>query len=212
MRPPGFPTPPRPNAPGGPLEPQQGWGPSPGRVLGMPVGAVIAFSGELLGQSKKLAGGTTDLQHYGWKVCDGSPLLISAYPELFAAIGYLFGKGKDGEFRLPDYQGYFLRGVDPGGKVDKDQDQRYRTDKKNQKYDRVGSLQLSALQQHQHVLEQSDSTVSNGVLGPEPVIAPTPQSNSGNVVKGSALTSETETRAINISVYWLIKCRSDAVL
>lgn len=213
MKPPVFPTPPLPCAPGGPLQPQQGWGPAPGRTLGLPVGAVVAFSGELLSQSKKLAGGTTDLQHFGWRLCDGASVLISAYPELFAAIGYLYGTEGNGAFRLPNYEGYFLRAVDPEpGKIDRDLNMRHSTDGKNRTYAGVGSKQGSALEQHQHELMQSDSTVSNGVLGPEPVLAPTGQSQTGDIVKGQVGISQYETRAVNISVYWLIKCRLDAVL
>jgi microcystin-dependent protein len=213
MKAPTAPIPPLPAAPGGPFQPQAGWGPSPGRLIGMPVGTVVAFSGELLSQSKKLEGGTTDLQHFGWRLCDGSTLLISAYPDLFAAIGYIYGKASNGGFRLPNYEGYFLRAVDPSpGVIDRDLDKRKSTDGKNTDYSGVGSKQPSAMQQHEHDLTQSSSTVMTGALGSEPVIAPEGESQTGDIHQGHVGVSQYETRAVNISVYWLIKCRLDAVL
>ncbi len=45
----------------------------------------------------------------GWLLCDGSEVLISAYPELFDAIGYQFGDITTllglGTFKLPDMRG-----------------------------------------------------------------------------------------------------------
>lgn len=47
----------------------------------------------------------------GWLVCNGSAVSRTTYADLFAAIGTTFGAG-DGSttFKLPDYQGDFLRG------------------------------------------------------------------------------------------------------
>jgi hypothetical protein len=51
----------------------------------------------------------------GWLYCDGRELDRRDYPDLFAVIGTLHGSG-DGTttFNLPDYRGFFLRGVDDG--------------------------------------------------------------------------------------------------
>ena len=47
----------------------------------------------------------------GWLVCNGSAISRATYDDLFAAIGTTFGAG-DGSttFKIPDYQGDFLRG------------------------------------------------------------------------------------------------------
>jgi microcystin-dependent protein len=48
----------------------------------------------------------------GWLPCDGRPLSGNEYPELFASIGKLWGRGNGGErdFNLPP-SGLFLRGA-----------------------------------------------------------------------------------------------------
>lgn len=65
-----------------------------------PVGAVISHGGVLAEGSY-------------WMLCNGDVLSEGAYPELFDVIGRTYG-GDEAlkEFRLPDYQGVFLRGAD----------------------------------------------------------------------------------------------------
>ncbi|WP_233164411.1 tail fiber protein [Chromobacterium sp. ASV23] len=55
----------------------------------------------------------------GWVKCDGSLLLRTSYPALFAAIGTTFGAG-DGKttFGVPDLRGEFVRGWCDGRNVD----------------------------------------------------------------------------------------------
>ena len=55
----------------------------------------------------------------GHLICDGSEISRTDYAALFAKIGTTFGAG-DGEttFNLPDYRGYFLRGL--GGNSEPD--------------------------------------------------------------------------------------------
>jgi microcystin-dependent protein len=54
----------------------------------------------------------------GWLLCDGSEVLISSYPELFAVIRYIYGdpnilQGQVGAtFKLPDMRGRFPLGLD----------------------------------------------------------------------------------------------------
>jgi microcystin-dependent protein len=55
----------------------------------------------------------------GWILCDGSSLLRSAYPDLFAAIGTAFGSADGTHFNIPDYRSIFPKGAangqNPGG-------------------------------------------------------------------------------------------------
>ncbi|MGX9697259.1 phage tail protein [Janthinobacterium lividum] len=69
-----------------------------------PVGTVIAFAGATAGAT---------IEAWGWMLCDGRMLDSASYPELYAALGYLYG-GSAGQFQLPDYRGCFLRGHDGG--------------------------------------------------------------------------------------------------
>lgn len=50
-----------------------------------------------------------------WLLCDGSLVLKAIYPDLFDAIGYLFGQpGNQDYFYLPDLSSRFLVGYDQG--------------------------------------------------------------------------------------------------
>jgi microcystin-dependent protein len=64
-----------------------------------PVGAVIPFAGGF------------DKIPDGWLLCNGTIYEITAYPELFATIGYNWGSPDADHFRVPDLRGVFLRGV-----------------------------------------------------------------------------------------------------
>jgi microcystin-dependent protein len=48
----------------------------------------------------------------GWLVCDGSSLLRTSYPRLFAAIGTQFGAADGTHFNLPDLRGKVVAGID----------------------------------------------------------------------------------------------------
>lgn len=64
-----------------------------------PVGAVLAL------------GATIDAAPV-WLPCDGRTLRRAEHEEIFAAIGYDYGRGStDDEFKLPDYRGRFLKGA-----------------------------------------------------------------------------------------------------
>lgn len=138
-----------------------------------------------------------------WMLCDGRYLAPSAYPELFAVLGFLYGKrATDGAFRLPDYRGLFLRGVDAGSGMDPDASQRVGPEG-NSTSSGVGSLQCAAMQDHTHTYK---------------VILQATTSGQGNAA-GQATTTDTtsspdrpalistETRAKNIAVNYIIKYR-----
>ena len=66
-----------------------------------PIGSILAFAGPKENKPE------------GWEVCDGKLLEISKFSELYNKIGLIWGKGdNDLEFRIPNLQGQFLRGVD----------------------------------------------------------------------------------------------------
>jgi hypothetical protein len=74
----------------------------------------------------------------GYLKCDGAQVSRTKYPELFAAIGTIYGEG-DGSstFNLPDLRGEFIRGLDDGRNVDEGRD--------------LGSEQMDQIQGHGHI-------------------------------------------------------------
>lgn len=51
-------------------------------------------------------------------VCDGSEYLAANYPELYGVLGNIYGGTPGTSFIVPDYRGYFLRGLDTESVVD----------------------------------------------------------------------------------------------
>lgn len=136
----------------------------------------------------------------GWMLCDGRALACSAYPELFAVLGYLYG-GQADSFHIPDYRGLFLRGVDAGSGMDPDAASRVGptgtgTDSG------IGSYQCDALQTHTHTYKAV-------------VLAAVSQSgNAAGQASGDLETSPpnkaritAETRPKNLAINYLIKFR-----
>jgi microcystin-dependent protein len=177
----------------------------------VPVGTVVAFAGAILGQEG--AGVTaTSTAPAGWMVCDGRKLHRARFPELFAVIGYRYLRENDKPgalYRVPDLQGYFLRGVDPTNTIDPDNHARRTPAGKDAAAPRVGSTQGCALQLHEHtsMVPQSSGTTP-GQGSPVNMIAVEKQPTTGVVAEhGGPMpeTSQAETRAVNVGVYYIIK-------
>lgn len=80
---------------------------------------------------------------------DGSSLLRTSYPELFAVLGTRYGAVDSAHFNLPDDRGLFIRGLDSGAGVDPDAGSR--TDRGDGTAgDNVGTLQADEFKQHDH--------------------------------------------------------------
>ena len=170
----------------------------------VPVATVIPFAGVVAtGNDQKI--GTTNVEAWGWMVCDGRSLPTNQYPYLFAALGYLYGGGGD-QFNIPDYSGYFLRGLDPDKTVDKDP----RTAPPGGTVKDPGSKQLDALQTHEHIYKavQSATPANNGSAAGPPTGTPTLTEGgptSSLTPPGDVRVSPNETRPVNIAVNFLIK-------
>jgi hypothetical protein len=119
------------------------------------IGTVMAYAGDVpdTGLAVKIqpaAGGASQ-----WLLCNGAALNGnpgSEYVALYAVIGARHGNGSDGgagpNFNLPDYRGYFLRGVtgprtDPKA-IDLDRGDRVENHPGGNSGNIVGSVQLSA--------------------------------------------------------------------
>lgn len=139
----------------------------------------------------------------GWMLCDGRYLSKDGYPELFSVLGYLYGKrSADNAFRLPDYRGLFLRGVDAGSGMDPNASDRVGPEGTGTNSG-VGSLQCAAMQDHTHtykVILQATTSSQGTAAG---------QASTTDVTSSPdkpALVSS-ETRAKNIAVNFIIKFR-----
>lgn len=87
----------------------------------------------------------------GYLLCNGAGQSTSAYPDLFAEIGYTYG-GSGGTFHLPDLRGQFIRGWDAGRGLDPSRG--------------FGSAQADEIKSHKHGItlshEQGGSHDQNG--------------------------------------------------
>jgi len=100
----------------------------------VPVGSVLAYA----------AKDTTQLDVAGWLVCDGRVLSVAKYHELWEAIRFANGGDGTSVFNLPNYQGYFLRGVDQGAGNDPNADSRTAPASLGNPGDNPGSIQSYA--------------------------------------------------------------------
>lgn len=174
----------------------------------VPVGSIIAFAGNV--EKYKASNVDTDfvtqpIESLGWMVCDGTSLNASQYPELYAALGKLYGSSGSGEdtmFCLPDLRGQFLRGLgtDPSS-TEK------RTKAPGGVKNGVGSKQLDALQTHEHNYSEptgampGDKGTAFAAINPKAFTGdPTSKSDPSSIK-----VSKLETRPTNIFVNYLIK-------
>lgn len=156
------------------------------------------------GQGAAVTGGAKALlEAQGWMVCDGRQLLVAAFPRLYAALGNLYGGDVgSGVFCIPDLRGVFVRGVDHGAGADPDLDKRLSPDG-GTAYDGVGSMQLDALQTHEHdYAEPTGSTIADKGSGAYS-IAPAETPTTGPLPP--ARSSDSETRSRNVAVYYIIR-------
>lgn len=99
--------------------------------------------GNMAGQVIAFAG--TDIPE-GWLLCDGREVLQSQYPELFNVIKNTYGSNTAYTFKLPDYRGLFLRGMN-GNRNDNLAD----PDKDSRKGgNNLGSTQFDEFMSHSH--------------------------------------------------------------
>lgn len=70
----------------------------------LPIGSVSAYAGK-----------PSQALQQNWVLCDGGAQSATGeFKDLYAAIGTANGQPSEGQFNLPDFQGYFLRGVSMG--------------------------------------------------------------------------------------------------
>jgi len=105
--------------------------------MAIPAGTIFAWAGNV------------DAIPKGYLPCDGTSYKRNQWPELFAAIGAIWGGDAADNFKVPDLRGRFLRGVDRGaGRDFRARDRR--GDDGRHIGDATGSVQTDALQTHRH--------------------------------------------------------------
>lgn len=139
----------------------------------------------------------------GYLMCNGAGHSTSAYPDLFAAIGYTYG-GSGGTFHVPDLRGQFIRGWDAGRGLDPGRG--------------FGSAQADEYKSHKHGItlshEQGGSHDQNGFpqtdwTGGMVYHSPDQPDGSWNYPNGAgnplSSTGGSETRPKNVALLPIIK-------
>ncbi len=154
------------------------------RTLGLPPGMIMPYAGSSAPS--------------GWLVCDGALVSTTTYAALYAVIGDTYDyddEAGEGEFKLPDLRGEFIRGWDGGGASARGVDTG-RT---------FGSAQAEAINAHKHGMYYADSTAGAGT-------SVSVRKTYGVAVDGAlpykTLENEdagTETRPRNIALLYCIK-------
>jgi microcystin-dependent protein len=114
---------------------------------GVPVGTVVAYAGDKNNVPE------------GWLICDGTSVLQSDYPQLYAAIGSAWG-ASGSSFNVPDLRGMFLRGVNDGRSdayKDPDSGSRVALKAGGNTGDKTGSIQAGETKSHNHSASASNS-------------------------------------------------------
>lgn len=178
---------------------------SPPPTPAPPIGTILAFAGpaSALGENSQ------------WMLCDGRELAVGQYPELHAALGSAWGRGRGaGTFLIPDLRGRFLRGVNyaaTGDYRDPDRDTRGSSAPGGNSGNEVGSLQEDAAGPHHHPISGIADAIGQG-YGAEWVrfhankvpdeTAPV-LSNTGSIQP----PGPAETRPRNVYVNWILRAR-----
>ena len=144
---------------------------------------VSFFSGADPGDIKAVA--HNGIPSQGWIKCNGSLLLRSSYPRLFATIGTIWNTGSESslQFRTPDFRGEFLRGFDDGRGVDIAR--------------AFGSFQADEFRSHNHGMT---GTIASSTGSPQG----NPATWNGTSLWNTGPTGGNETRPRNKTVnYWI---------
>jgi microcystin-dependent protein len=172
----------------------------------LPVGTVLAFAGEL----------PKDLVPKGWLVCDGSTRLgdQNNYPELFEAIGYIFGAKSESlkEFNLPDLRGRFVRSTVPTASRRDERDpewrDRFRLMPLGQIEANVGSYQGYGTAKPKKAFSITVDNLDIEKVNDAAGCGSTPAEYNSGSVSCLVTGGDAETRPDNKYVYFIIKAAS----
>ncbi len=190
-------------------------------VSAPPVGTVVAYAGVW---PPKQNGKPQSESQIGWLLCDGRTVAeIVRQTQLTEPELRQLWESLD-DTRLPDYRGYFLRGVGGAADVNPDATQRKHPSKAHVTGDQVGTVQLNATKlpntsfvtddsgEHEH----TSPTVGPG--GGNFEVPPgnrtgfdyefgAPTTKNGHHAHQITRGGDHETRPNNVAVHWIIKFR-----
>ncbi|OJX33638.1 MAG: hypothetical protein BGO86_15920 [Chryseobacterium sp. 36-9] len=157
-----------------------------------PIGSVLAFAGKK--QDKP----------FGWLLCDGSEVERDKYPFLYEILKDIWGvPTSETKFKLPNFQGQFLRGVDYDTEnvTDPDADNRIVNGEGISR--EVGSLQNDELKSHSHNYQTNENTI--GVHSNDGTGNDTAKKNFYS--KETSFTGGKETRPKNSYINFIIRAQ-----
>jgi len=178
-----------------------------GQPVQIPVGSVIAF-----------AGNSSSPDQAKWVPCDGRAVAPTGeWAALHKVIGFAHGETDEGEMVLPDYRGYFLRGVSGSSGKDPDAESRLvpypqgSPDKQGNAGNKVGSLQgfatgapTSSPFKVTFTSLPKDKTDKDGIDG---LVRYLVRDYAARTVSLSQGGGDRETRPVNLSVNWYLRAR-----
>lgn len=169
----------------------------------VPVGAVVPYAGDIKNDGNFLAA--------GWLPCIGANLKIADYNTLFQTISSFYGAEDASTFRLPDFRGQFIRGVQgevPSNRKIMDPDYLLRQAPQpgiafpGNTGNKPGSVQDSLYASHTHAYTYNNdywSTAATAIGWKAEAL------NSETWTSGANSNALKETRPDNINVNYLIK-------
>lgn len=166
-----------------------------------PIGTIMAWAGQ------------RNTIPANWRLCNGDELERRDFPQLFNAIGTVWGGTATTRFRLPNLNGRFLRGVDNGAGLDPGDN---RTPLGTAPANDVGSVQPEDFMSHDHDINDpghSHNFPAFRVDGAGGVGQAFPRDSNpfGTSTDRTNITIRPrggrETRPDNAYVYWIIRVR-----
>jgi microcystin-dependent protein len=123
-----------------------------------------------------------------WLICDGGYHVKTTYPALYAVLRGSYGQNGS-SFKVPDYRGVFLRGLDSGRGFDSSRS--------------IGSYQDDTFKNHTHKSKMLQYSNNGGQI----MRSWGKDRNSRYIDQTSVATGDAETRPKNTSVIYIIKAR-----
>jgi microcystin-dependent protein len=166
---------------------------------GVPCGTIVPFAKDVISSGLPT----------GWLLCDGSAISRTSYATLYAVVGNWWGDGSTGtgsgtgKFNLPDFRGFFMRGMLHTASSTRAPDSASRTSLYTTGLTaggNIGTYEAHALESHTHTYKRMDTHNfgQSGTANPEfESDTQTSTPNGANV--------STETRPNNIYVEYIIR-------
>ncbi len=126
----------------------------------VPVGTVIAYAAAVDNEQR------TEFLRAGWLVCDGESYPVQSYPELAKQLGKIYGGDGKERFKVPDFRGIFLRGLDAGRGLDPKRTLGTLEDDQNKNHSHSGKTETAGAHEHQAKAENAgkhDHDINAGI-------------------------------------------------